>query len=69
MIFSLLDQIFHGFSIKTMQKIFFLSKFNINETKNSKNSVLAQFSLCTCGWEYHRPENKEFAYFDEISVL
>ena len=69
MIFPLLDQVFLGFSIKTMRKILFLSKSNTIKTKNSKKLVLAHFSLLASGQECRRPKIKEFLYFHEIPIL
>ena len=69
MFFSLLDQVFLGFSIETMRKILFLSKSNTNKTKNSKKLVLAHISLSASGQECRRPKIKEFLYFHEIPIL
>ena len=69
MIFPLLDQVFLGFSIKTMRKIHFLSKSNTIKTKNSNKLVLAHFSLLASGQECRRPKIKEFLYFHEIPIL
>ena len=69
MIFPLLDQVFLGFSIKTIRKILFLSKSNTIKTKNSKKLVLAHFSLLANGQECRRPKIKEFLYFHEIPIL
>ena len=69
MIFSLLDQVFRGFFIKTMRKILFLSKSKNIKTKNSKKFVLAHFSLVASGQECRRPKIKEFLYFHEIPIL